>query len=494
MFKKVFASALVCLLFVGSAFIFVSCDDKGRAVDEGAVYEVNFVLNGGLGEIGAQSVEEGDYAEKPNAPIRPGYDFIGWYLGDKKWNFYGDKVYENTELVAWWVKDDASWLSSEGLKYEWLGGGKYALVGFEEGEEKDSELVIPKMITGDHGDGVVVEIKEGAFSGEDISSVTIGSGVEVIGERAFCEASLTEVVIPDSVKEIKDEAFYNTNLNSLSISASSCLEKIGTSAFEGSSISLVSLPNSIKVIGDKAFKSAGVESLLFATNSSLVLIDEQAFYGNNISVVNIPNGTSEIGKEAFANNLNLTRVSLPVSLTMIKIDAFSGGKFDGVFVLGGKEQFRSDLFDFGWNRTTHTIMFYASYFYSELDNGTPGQWYYLNGSPVLRQYYSTISLDISAVDNKVDVDSLDAYMILYHINGAITEKIKLSRGQNGKFSHTINIYNYNYIRFCFYDASVPEEQRIDQNFSTYYTDAASVNRGINNIFVVDALGSRLVVL
>ncbi|MBR2296384.1 MAG: leucine-rich repeat protein [Clostridia bacterium] len=65
-----------------------------------------------------------------------------------------------------------------------------------------TELVIPNTVT---------EIKENAFRGyASLTSVTIGNGVTSIGDYAFSDCtSLTSVTIPDSVTSIGDYAFRN---------------------------------------------------------------------------------------------------------------------------------------------------------------------------------------------------------------------------------------------------------------------------------------------
>lgn len=61
-------------------------------------------------------------------------------------------------------------------------------------------------------EGVVVHPKytsvaDGEYEGENIHKVVLPRTVEIIGENAFCDTDLTDVVLPSSVKEIKAGAF-----------------------------------------------------------------------------------------------------------------------------------------------------------------------------------------------------------------------------------------------------------------------------------------------
>lgn len=63
-----------------------------------------------------------------------------------------------------------------------------------------------------------------------IESVTLGSSVEEIHERAFSVNSLTgEVIIPDSVKVIGDDAFRHSRITDVVIGKN--IESIGSRAF-----------------------------------------------------------------------------------------------------------------------------------------------------------------------------------------------------------------------------------------------------------------------
>lgn len=82
--------ALICILFT------YKCG-KDNAVE---TYIVRFNSNGGS-PITEQKIESKNKVSIPETPIREGYNFIGWYVEDKLYDF-DSEVTENLEIVAKW--------------------------------------------------------------------------------------------------------------------------------------------------------------------------------------------------------------------------------------------------------------------------------------------------------------------------------------------------------------------------------------------------------
>ena len=70
-------------------------------------YRVRFDSNGGS-SVATQRVEEGDRADEPRDPKRNGYEFLGWYLNGKKFNFR-TRIYEDVTLEAKWEKEEVKY-------------------------------------------------------------------------------------------------------------------------------------------------------------------------------------------------------------------------------------------------------------------------------------------------------------------------------------------------------------------------------------------------
>lgn len=95
----------------------------------------------------------------------------------------------------------------------------------------------------------------GAFYNcSSLTSITIGSGVTSIGDRAFRNcSSLTSITIPNSVTSIGNYAFYEC-WNLMSITIPSSVTSIGEAAFSlCNSLTNITIPNSVISIGNYAF-------------------------------------------------------------------------------------------------------------------------------------------------------------------------------------------------------------------------------------------------
>ena len=137
----------------------------------------------------------------------------------------------------------------------------------------------------------------------------IGKDVKTIGDNAFCDILIDEIVIPDSVttigesafkysgvkklilgssiKYIKNNAFFNNNLSD-SIIIPDSVVSIGKSAFYGcDEVTYIELGKSVKTVGEKAF-------LL----SSFYAYNEGADYEPTVRYM-IPETVTKIGKYAF---------------------------------------------------------------------------------------------------------------------------------------------------------------------------------------------------
>lgn len=134
---------------------------------------------------------------------------------------------------------------------------------------------------------------------KDGTSYTIPDGVEQLGVASIAETSLTEINVPDSVKEIGRHAFsFNPNLKKIDLSGTS-VENIDTMAFINcTSLSEVLLPESLTEIGLAAF--FGCESLAEITlPSQLTVIGQSSFAGTAMMSVRIPDTVTFIGYCAF---------------------------------------------------------------------------------------------------------------------------------------------------------------------------------------------------
>lgn len=67
-----------------------------------SAWTVSFDMNGGNGTIPAQTIVNGDYAEKPLDPTRDNATFVAWYNGNSPFDFENTPISSNVTLKARW--------------------------------------------------------------------------------------------------------------------------------------------------------------------------------------------------------------------------------------------------------------------------------------------------------------------------------------------------------------------------------------------------------
>lgn len=191
------------------------------------------------------------------------------------------------------------------------------------GDEQTVLYVNGVLLTGDITiPDDVKSIPVRAFSLNGITSVTIPSSVQSIGDFAFYECSdLNNITIPNSVMTIGEEAFMDCKkLTSIKIPNS--VVYIGNNAFRGAGLTSVEIPDSIVSIEDGTF--AGCKNLKYAViPDSVTEIGTSAFSGcSSLSNINLPDGIACIHSFSFERCTSLTNIEIPNSVTSISTYAF----------------------------------------------------------------------------------------------------------------------------------------------------------------------------
>jgi hypothetical protein len=170
----------------------------------------------------------------------------------------------------------------------------------------------------------VTSIEDYAFkSCTSLENITIPNSVTNIGYFAFkgC-TSLANITIPDSVTSIGYFAFSDTKwlenkqnenpfviVNGMLIDGTTCSGD-------------VVIPNSVRIIGDDAFyKCTNLTSVTIP--NSVTSIEWSTFEGcTSLTNVTIPNSVTSIGYYAFEDCISLTSITIPDSVTYIGYSAF----------------------------------------------------------------------------------------------------------------------------------------------------------------------------
>ena len=116
-----------------------------------------------------------------------------------------------------------------------------------------------------------------------------GYPVTIISKRAFYEKNFTSVIIPDSVINIEEMAFFGawdrTRSVALGIISSLTIGQnvttIGDRVFENNSLSSISIPNSVTSIGYSAFADNPITSIRIGANVKLGSVDSNGILGQN---------------------------------------------------------------------------------------------------------------------------------------------------------------------------------------------------------------------
>ncbi len=189
-------------------------------------------------------------------------------------------------------------------------------------------LVIPGTVQTSSGNKQV--IFDGFVSADDknaLESVTVGAGVQGIGDGAFSGAG---------------------NLSNVTFEKGSSLESIGSGAFQGTGITGIDIPSSVTTIDNNAFADTpklesvglganittqGDASNIFGDNVKHVTIKGDGkgnetvgnmFSGKDkLESVTITEGVTTINSGAFQNDSSLSKVELPSTLTTIGDNAFT---------------------------------------------------------------------------------------------------------------------------------------------------------------------------
>ena len=282
-------------------------DSKNKTVN--AVYEpieytATFVADGG-------TVAEVPFTVENTAIIVPDVPLKYGYSG----------VWQDYELGAGNLTINAVYteIPDNGLKFT-LSADKsfYSVTGYSGSFER---VVIPDTYNGLR----VTAVSDGLFTGdENLREVVLPESIDEIGNDAFAGCvNLQSVTIPDSIRTIGDGAFSGcSSLTSADLGG--MLETLGARAFEGcTSLQSVEFGENLATVGEFAFD--GCSSLVSAyLPNSVSSLGTGAFRNNtSLQYVNIPSGISSIPRIAFQNCSSLRRVTIPSGISSIGESAFS---------------------------------------------------------------------------------------------------------------------------------------------------------------------------
>ena len=187
-------------------------------------------------------------------------------------------------------------------------------------------------------------ISNRAFYQAAITSIYIPDTVETIGEYAFSKtASLRgNIVIPDSTVSVGGHAFEDSPFDG-TLTLGSGLQSIGEYAFAGcGATGDLTIPDSVTELGDNAFRHCVGFTGNLTIGNGVAVIPDYAFYDcrNFKGNIIIGDNVTEIGTYAFAQCYSLTgNLVIPDKVAIIEAYAFSHCVgFQGYLVIGSNVQ------------------------------------------------------------------------------------------------------------------------------------------------------------
>ena len=265
----------------------------------------------------------------------------------------------------------------------------------------------------------IIEIGEYAFSNlKKLEYLKLPKNLKIIEKSTFNGALRLRVVeLPESLEEIRNYAFYNAAIRSLSMPKS--LKYIGIGAFysnpdletlelnEGlevidcyafsKAISLYSLkmPKSLKRINDHAF--FGAKSLESLNLGGSLYVGDYAFY-DSISLKSIDFGDTEyIGEYAFSNNNSIESLLLANSIKIIGKNAFMGfNKLKNV-ILGDNLKY---IGDYAFERNSSIT-------------------FYLEGSIEEKRFSKLWNSKFRPVIDNIELSSDRSFVVSFRVNDSI---------------------------------------------------------------------------
>lgn len=165
----------------------------------------------------------------------------------------------------------------------------------------------------------VQEIKEEAFFKAELEDIKMENAeLESIGKQAFAEVDMFHIDFSGvKIKEIKEEAFLKAKTYDINIDD---VERIGERAFaNATTVDDIHIVN-VEMIGEQAFANA---STRISIGDNVKEIGDQAFYNCNFGgqkVFTLSSTVTTIGAEVFKDASGLETITIPASVERIGED------------------------------------------------------------------------------------------------------------------------------------------------------------------------------
>ncbi len=170
----------------------------------------------------------------------------------------------------------------------------------------------------------IKEIDDNAFYNcKKLKTINLPDSLTTLGYSVFGYSFdpdyNTKITIPESVTSIDTYTFAWSNIKEVTILSD--IKTLPSNTFYSTSkLEKVTLPETITEIGDSAFEYSNLKIFNFSKN--LKRIGSSAFEESNIENANLPDGVTEIDDSAFRGCKKLQTINLPDSLTTLDYSVF----------------------------------------------------------------------------------------------------------------------------------------------------------------------------
>lgn len=179
-------------------------------------------------------------------------------------------------------------------------------------------------------------VEPNTFTSPNLRDIVIPEGVALIGDEAFRKClMLKDVSLPSTLTNIGNHCFHNcANLENITLPEG--LASLGYYAFGDTKIREIVIPDGIHIINERAFSECvHLESVILSDNleeicnyafcdcaklksimfpKSLNKIGVEAFCRTGLERVILPEGLQELGKGVFAGSSNIIDITMPSTL------------------------------------------------------------------------------------------------------------------------------------------------------------------------------------
>ena len=180
----------------------------------------------------------------------------------------------------------------------------------------------------------VTDIQANCFLYSDVEEVTIPESITYIGGGAFRECkNLEQIVLPSHLEELGNHAFMYSGIQEIILPQT--VKEIGEEAFAYSALKEIIGLENVEYIGDRAFRGTPWEDSI---EEEFVCIDDILYlYKGAETEVVIPSTIKEIRggfykEDEYPYPINVTKVFVPESVTVISPESFAGQKGLEVYI------------------------------------------------------------------------------------------------------------------------------------------------------------------